>query len=72
VRVPFGAGGYFFPKAELGQAVKTGDILGIIIDPLTDRQTEIEATASGEVIGMAAAQIVLSGYALVNLGISHR
>jgi predicted deacylase len=72
VRVPFGAGGYFFPEAELGQAVKTGDILGIIIDPLTDRQTEIEATASGEVIGMAAAQIVLSGYALVNLGVSHR
>lgn len=72
VRVPFGAGGYFFPQAELGQVVKTGDVLGIIIDPLTDRQTEIQATASGEVIGMAAAQIVLSGYALVNLGLSHR
>ncbi len=72
VRVPFGAGGYFFPKAELGQVVNTGDVLGIIIDPLTDRQTEIEATASGEVIGMAAAQIVLSGYALANLGVVHR
>ncbi len=72
VRVPFGAGGYFFPKAELGQIVNTGDILGIIIDPLTDRQTEILATTSGEVIGMAAAQIVLSGYALVNLGVDHR
>ena len=72
VRVPFGAGGYFFPNADLGQKVKAGDRLGIIIDPLTDRQTSIEATESGEVIGMAAAQIVLSGYALVHLGVVHR
>jgi len=72
VRVPFGAGGYFFPSADLGQFVKTGDPLGTIIDPLTDRQTQIEAPESGEVIGMAAAQIVLSGYALVHLGVAHR
>ncbi len=72
VRVPFGAGGYFFPSAELGQRVKAGERLGTIIDPLTDRQTSIEATETGEVIGMAAAQIVLSGYALVHLGVVHR
>jgi len=72
VRVPVGAGGYFFPSAELGQSVKKGDRLGTIIDPLTDRQTTIEATANGEVIGLAAAQIVLSGYALVHLGLTHR
>lgn len=72
VRVPVGAGGYFFPTAELGQTVKQGDRLGTIIDPLTDRQTRIIAGADGEVIGMAAAQIVLSGYALVHLGVSHR
>ena len=72
VRVPPGAGGYFFPSAELGQAVKSGDKLGTIIDPLTDRQTNVEASQAGEVIGMAAAQIVLSGYALVHLGVAHR
>ena len=72
VRVPPGSGGYFFPTSELGQVVKKGDRLGTIIDPLTDRQTKIEATENGEVIGMAAAQIVLSGYALVHLGVSHR
>jgi len=72
VRVPVGAGGYFFPTSELGQVVRKGDRLGTIIDPLTDRQTKIEATENGEVIGLAAAQIVLSGYALVHLGVSHR
>jgi hypothetical protein len=72
IRVPVGAGGYFFPTAELGQTVAKGERLGTIIDPLTDRQTRIIAGADGEVIGMAAAQIVLSGYALVHLGVSHR
>ena len=72
VRVSMGSGGYFFPAVELGQAVKKGDRLGTIIDPLTDRQTRVDATAEGEVIGLAAAQIVLSGYALVHLGIAHR
>jgi len=72
VRVPVGSGGYFFPSATLGQVVKKGDRLGTIIDPLTDRQTEIKATEDGEILGMAAAQIVLSGYALVRLGLSHR
>lgn len=72
IRVPSGSGGYFFPTVELGQQVSKGDRLGTIVDPLTDRQTSIESTSDGEVIGMAVAQIVLSGYALIHLGISHR
>jgi predicted deacylase len=72
VRVPVGSGGYFFPTVQLGQAISSGDRLGTIIDPLTDRYTAITATHSGEVIGLAVAQIVLSGYALVHLGVKHR
>jgi len=72
VRVPNGGGGYFFPSAELGQQVSKGERLGTIIDPLTDRYTGVEASEDGEVIGLSAAQIVLSGYALVHLGVSHR
>jgi len=72
VRVPLGAGGYFFPTVELGQNVRKGERLGTIIDPLTDRQTKVEATQTGEVLGLAVAQIVLSGYALVHLGVDHR
>jgi predicted deacylase len=72
VRVPIGSGGYFFPTVELGQVVSKGDRLGTIIDPLTDRYTAVAADQSGEVIGLAVAQIVLSGYALVHLGVQHR
>ena len=72
VRVPVGNGGYFFPTVELGQQVREGERLGTIVDPLTDRYTSVEASQSGEVIGLAAAQIVLSGYALVHLGVQHR
>lgn len=72
VRVPVGAGGYFFPSAELGETVHEGQVLGTIIDPLTDRHTVIRALQDGEIIGLAAAQIVLSGFAVVHLGVSHR
>lgn len=72
VRVPVGAGGYFFPSAKLGEMVQSGEVLGTVIDPLTDRHTVIRASQDGEIIGLAAAQIVLSGYAVVHLGISHR
>lgn len=72
VRVPVGAGGYFFPSAELGEMVESGQVIGTIIDPLTDRHTVVRATEAGEIIGLAVAQIVLSGYALVHLGVGHR
>lgn len=72
VRVPVGAGGYFFPSRELGETVEPGQVLGTIIDPLTDRHTVIRASEAGEIIGLASAQIVLSGYALVHLGVTHR
>lgn len=71
-RVPVGAGGYFFPSTDLGETVQSGHVLGTIIDPLTDRHTVIRASRDGEIIGLAAAQIVLSGYALVHLGVTHR
>jgi predicted deacylase len=52
--------------------VRAGDRLGTLIDPLTDRYTAVQASEAGEVIGLAVAQIVLSGYALVHLGVQHR
>lgn len=69
VRVPRGAGGYFFPGCALSQRVRKGDRLGAVIDPLTDRETVISAPYDAEVIGMAVPQIVLSGFALFHLGL---
>jgi hypothetical protein len=70
-RVPRGAGGYFFPTCGLGQSVVAGELLGTVVDPLTDKVTEIRAPRDAEVIGLAAPQIVLSGFALFHLGTAH-
>lgn len=67
VRVVDGQGGFFFPSAELGELVKSGDVLGTIVDPLTDESFDVAATFPGEIIGMALPQPVLSGYALFHL-----
>lgn len=44
-------GGYFFPSAALGDSVESGDVLGIIVDPLTDEEHEVIAPRSGEIVG---------------------
>jgi predicted deacylase len=68
VRATRGKGGFFFPTAELGEFVNKGDLLGAVVDPLTDDSFDVISPVAGEVIGMAVAQPVLSGYALFHLG----
>jgi predicted deacylase len=68
-RVPLRGGGFFFPAVEIGARVKAGDHLGTVHAPGTEIETPIVARRAGTVIGMAVPQIVLSGYALFNIGI---
>lgn len=67
VRAPRGNGGFFFPKAGLGNAVNKGDVLGTIVDPFTDESFDVTSAVNGEIIGMSVSQPVLSGYALFNV-----
>ena len=67
VRTARGQAGFFFPSAQLGERVETGDSLGRIVDPLTDEASEVIAPFPGEIIGLAVPRPVLSGYALVHL-----
>jgi predicted deacylase len=67
VRATKREGGFFFPSASLGDFVAKGDSLGVVVDPLTDETFEVIAPISAEIVGMAVAQPVLSGYALFNL-----
>jgi predicted deacylase len=60
-------GGFFFPTARLGDMVDAGDLLGHIVDPLTDASIEVISPLAGEIIGMAVPQPVLSGYALFHV-----
>jgi len=67
IRAALRSGGFFFPTARLGDTVNSGDSLGNIVDPLTDESTEVISPMSGEIIGMAFSQPVLSGYALFHI-----
>jgi predicted deacylase len=68
VRVPRGQGGVFLTKVELGDEVMEGDLLGTVVDPVTDEVHEIRANRSGIVIGAALPQVVLSGYGVFHIG----
>jgi predicted deacylase len=67
IRATNGRGGFFFPSAELGDVVEPGQVLGQVVDPFTDVGFDVVSTVSGEIIGMALAQPVLSGYALFHV-----
>lgn len=67
LRVPLGRGGVFYPIKRLGDRVAQGDVIAHIDEPFTDERFLMRAEDAGTVIGMAAPQIVFSGYALVHV-----
>lgn len=67
VRAELEQSGFFFPNAELGDEVKEGDVLGRVVDPITDVEHRISAPRAGKLIGMAVSRPVLSGYGLFHI-----
>jgi hypothetical protein len=67
MRASLDQNGFFFPDAQLGDAVKEGDLLGRIVDPVTDFEHEIRATRNGKLIGRAVSRPVLNGYGLFHI-----
>ena len=63
-------GGVLFSEVRVGDAVKQGDILGSVTDPITNRSSVIRANASGTIIGMALNQMVMPGFAAYHLGLA--
>ena len=63
-----GAGGIFLSDRKPGEAIRTGDTLGTVTDPITETVEIIRAPRDGLLIGMAVPQVVLTGYALFHLG----
>lgn len=62
-------GGILFGKAELGQQVAEGDLLGSVTDPITNMRADIVSPYDGRVIGKAVDQVVLPGFAAFHFGI---
>jgi len=62
-------GGILSGKVALGRQVLVGELLGTVVDPLTNQQQEIRSPLRGRVIGMALDQFVMPGYATFHIGI---
>jgi uncharacterized protein len=65
-------GGILLSEVELGTDVRKGHRLGTVVDPVTNRKSEIRAPVSGRVLGMALNQFVMPGYAAFRIGVHPR
>ena len=63
------SGGILFSKAKIGSKIKKDDLLGYIINPITNAKTEITSPVNGRILGMALNQFMLPGYAAFHIGI---
>ncbi len=63
-------GGLFTPLLALGKAVKKGDVLGFVADPLGDYEQEIVSTQTGILIGRTNEGQADEGDALFHIGLS--
>lgn len=63
-------GGMLFSEVKLGDRVAAGQLLGQVIDPVSNRLADIKAPEDGRIIGMALNQLVLPGFAAYHLGIA--
>ncbi len=63
------ASGILFSRIELGDDVRQGDVLGEVINPVTNEASEIVSELDGRILGMALDQFVLPGFAIYHIGI---
>lgn len=56
-------------KVKLGETVSKGDLLGKVVDPISNGREEIRSPYAGRVIGKAANQTMRPGYAVYHIGI---
>jgi len=62
-------GGMLLGEAKLGRRVNAGDLLGYVVDPITNTRQALLAPEDGRIIGMALNQFVIPGSAAYHIGI---
>lgn len=62
--------GLFTPLVPLGRAVKRGDQIGFVADPLSSEEFPVRASREGVVIGRTNEGLVDEGDALVHIGVA--
>ncbi|AFV00732.1 succinylglutamate desuccinylase/aspartoacylase family protein [Simiduia agarivorans] len=61
--------GILFSKVALGDKVREGQVLGEVINPITNEKKKVVSKYNGRVLGMALDQFVLPGFAAYHIGI---
>lgn len=61
--------GILFSKVKLGDKVRDGQVLGEVINPITNEKKKVVSKYNGRVLGMALDQFVLPGFAAYHIGI---
>jgi len=62
-------GGILLSSVALGNAVKAGDELGSVTDPISSDRSIVKSPYDGRVLGMALNQVVIPGFAAFHIGI---
>jgi predicted deacylase len=61
-------GGILMSEVTLGDKIKAGDILGRVVDPVTNTGSDIVSPIDGKILGMAFNQVVQTGFAAYHIG----
>lgn len=67
VRVNYG--GLLIGKVDVGKRIRKGDVLGKLVNPLSNETYDIVSPHSGRLLGKALNQFMLPGYAAFHIGI---
>lgn len=62
-------GGILMSKVKLGDKVRVGQVLGTVVDPVSNSGSEILAEFHGRILGMAVNQFVQPGFAVYHVGV---
>jgi len=65
-------GGIFLTERALGDLVQVDDHLGTVTDPISNERTNVIAPLSGRILGMAAPQVVIPGFAVFHIGVASK
>lgn len=62
-------GGILLSQVEIEDNVQAGQVLGRVIDPITNTSSDIVAPINGRILGKALDQVVSPGFATFHLGV---
>lgn len=62
-------GGIMLSKVDLNETVREGQLLGRVVDPITNTSSDIVSPISGTILGKALDQVVSPGFATFHIGI---